>query len=64
MSFLNKALQNLFHPQLMQVRFRFFADKIAKGPLIRRHGYKDDIVPRGLLPHKDTGRQLPMPLYK
>uniref|UniRef100_A0A1B6C2P8 Large ribosomal subunit protein mL51 n=1 Tax=Clastoptera arizonana TaxID=38151 RepID=A0A1B6C2P8_9HEMI len=50
-------------PQVQSVRFRYHADKLAKGPLLRRFGYKNKILNRGLLPHID-GSKLPMPIYR
>lgn len=50
-------------PQVMSVRFRYHADKIAKGPLIRRRGYNDPINMKGLLP-RDSDKRLPMPIYR
>jgi len=48
------------------VRFRYHADKIAKGPLIRRYGYEDPIDMTGLLPRnsKNTKRIRSMPIYR
>ncbi|XP_014248530.1 39S ribosomal protein L51, mitochondrial [Cimex lectularius] len=50
-------------PQAQSVRFRFYADKIAEGRKLYRHGYKESILQRGTLPHVD-GLKLPMPIYK
>lgn len=50
-------------PQLTTFRFRYYASKIAKGPLIRRYGYDDKTARRGLLPHIE-GSRLPMPIYR
>ncbi|GAB0094980.1 39S ribosomal protein L51, mitochondrial [Sergentomyia squamirostris] len=51
-------------PQIQTVRFRYHADKLAKGPLVRRRGYWDPIIQEGLLPRLDCGRKLPMPEYR
>lgn len=51
-------------PQLQTVRYRYHAEKLARGPLVRRHGYKETILTEGILPHKDTGKAVPMPEYR
>lgn len=58
-----KGLSRLFLPQVQCVRHRYYADKIAKGPLVSRYGYKEKILQRGTLPHVD-GPRLPMPVYR
>lgn len=59
-----RAAVNTWTPQVMPVRFRYHADKIAKGPLKRRYGYEDPIDMRGLLPRLDNAKRLPMPIYR
>lgn len=55
----------IWTPQVTTVRYRYHADKIAKGPLVRRYGYKDPIDMTGPLAHTGgTQRILPMPLYR
>nr|CAG4645271.1 EOG090X0JAK [Leptodora kindtii] len=46
------------------VRFRYHADKVARGPALRRYGYKDKILQEGLLPRYKFASPLPMPEYK
>lgn len=68
MSLLKSIAQNtlraVWQPQLQTVRYRYHAEKVANGPTIRRHGYRDDIIPTGLLPRMKTDRKLPMPEYR
>lgn len=55
----------LFNPELTTVRFRYHADKVAKGPVPRRHGYEEKLFQSGLLPRKvSVDKALPMPTYK
>ncbi|PSN50156.1 39S ribosomal protein L51 [Blattella germanica] len=61
---LSAVLQQIKIPQVIPIRNRYHAEKIAKGPLLRRHGYKINILQKGLLPHVDDGRPLPIPVYK
>lgn len=52
-------------PLVTQVRHRYHADKIARGPLIRRYGYEDKVDKfRGLLAREDTRRVKEMPVYR
>lgn len=64
MSFLGGFVQKIFNPTLIITRSRYYASKLKKGPLIRRYGYEDSILPSGKLPRIDNGRPLPMPTYK
>lgn len=58
------ATRMVFTPQLQSVRFRYHADKVAKGPPIRRWGYKEHILQGGLLPRTNSGQKLPIPTYR
>lgn len=63
-SFLGFA-KKFFNPLVVITRGRgYYAEKIEKGPLIRRYGYKDDIIHRGLLPRLSDGAKLPIPTYR
>ncbi|XP_037075383.1 39S ribosomal protein L51, mitochondrial-like [Pollicipes pollicipes] len=47
------------------VRFRWHANKVARGPALRRYGWnKEHIMPSGLLPRKEGARPLGFPQYK
>lgn len=59
-----KSTLTKWQPQIMPVRFRYHADKVAKGRLIRRYDYKERILQGGLLPRLDNGQKLPMPEYR
>lgn len=60
-----RKVLNLWNPQVTTVRFRYHADKIAKGPLVRRYGYKDPLEhAKGFLPRTLTDRLLCQPIYK
>lgn len=53
-----------FFPEKTSVRFRYHADKIARGPLTQRYGYEEKIIQSGLLPRSKDFKKLSMPLYK
>lgn len=59
-----RTIVNTWTPQVTPVRFRYYADKLARGPTIRRYGYKDPIDMRGLLPRLKNAKKLPMPIYR
>ncbi|KAJ9594348.1 hypothetical protein L9F63_014224 [Diploptera punctata] len=63
-----KGLSSILHqfkgPHLISVRNRYHAEKIAKGPLQRRFGYKDRILQEGLLPRLENAKPLPKPVYR
>lgn len=65
MSFIQNSICNIikfaYKPQIQAVRFRYHADKV---PAIKRYGYSERILQRGLIPHVDNGHKLPMPVYK
>lgn len=54
---------NAWVPQVIPRRFRYYADKVARGPYLRRYDYKDPINMKGLLPRADN-KKLPMPTYR
>lgn len=62
----SRVTSALFDPNQMSVRlFRYHAEKVAKGPIPRRYGYKDKILQSGLLPRAAyPDRALPLPDYK
>ncbi|XP_028138149.1 39S ribosomal protein L51, mitochondrial [Diabrotica virgifera virgifera] len=54
-----------YSAQVTCLRFRYHADKVAKGRVIRRYGYDDQMLQKGLLPRETDGeRVLTMPIYK
>lgn len=55
----------IFDPVVTPVRFRYHANKVAKGPALRRYGYEEKILQRGLLPRTAyMDKPLPIPDYK
>lgn len=60
-----RAVVSTWTPQVTPVRFRYHADKLAKGPMIRRYGYKDPIDMTGLLPHTNSTKRIrQIPIYR
>lgn len=70
MAGLNRAIavcvQNvrLWSPQLTTLRFRYHAEKVARGRLLRRYGYENPVLQSGLLPRTKDAEPLPMPKYR
>ncbi len=61
----SRTLGALFDPTWTSVRFRYHAEKVAKGPVPRRHGYEDPLFKGGLLPRTPySDKPLPIPEYK
>lgn len=55
---------NIWYPQIEIVRYRYHAEKVARGPITRRFGYDDQILQRGLLPRLPKAGPLPIPMYR
>ncbi|XP_050698509.1 39S ribosomal protein L51, mitochondrial-like [Eriocheir sinensis] len=52
-------------PLVTSIRHRYHAEKVAKGPLLRNYGYKDQLHNKGLLPRvAEEKRRLPIPLFR
>lgn len=52
-------------PQAIFVRHRYYAEKVAQGPVPRRYGYKEKILQHGLLPRDPKAtRIVQIPLYR
>lgn len=65
MSWVVKSVCNLarvYTPQVMPVRYRYHAERMAQG-FTRRHGYRDRIDMTGTLPRNSDVR-LPLPIYR
>lgn len=67
MNFIKNSLMKLRQAtvsvQVQSIRFRYHAEKLEQGKLIRRFGYKEKMLERGTLPHVD-GKRLPTPYYR
>lgn len=55
---------NTWTPQVISVRYRYHADKLARGPFVRRYNYKNPIDMRGLLARDSDKRVLQLPLFR
>ncbi|CAG9800401.1 unnamed protein product [Chironomus riparius] len=68
MSLFTNLLQRFINPVSQQLRSKtyYYSEKAAKGPIVKRWGYKDNLITsrHGMLPRIDNGRALPMPIYK
>ena len=67
MSWFTKAVRTvsqIWTPQVTPVRYRYHAEIRAKGPLVRRYGFKDSVAFRGLLPRNNPSQIKEMPVYR
>ncbi|XP_044582457.1 39S ribosomal protein L51, mitochondrial [Cotesia glomerata] len=72
MSWLSKRILSSMTPWLPQASqasqartfYMYHADKRAKGPLVRRYGYRDPLNARGLLPRNSEDRLREIPVYR
>lgn len=61
---LKPLLSVCLNPLKTFVRFRYHADRIANGPIIKSFGYNDEKMRfRGLMPRVKNARKLPIPDY-
>ncbi|KAJ3665345.1 hypothetical protein Zmor_000843 [Zophobas morio] len=61
---LSTGIGKVWLPEILQVRFRYHADKVARGPLLRRYGYEERILQSGTLPRVKGAERLSMPMYR
>lgn len=60
----SSVLSNIDNVQFTSVRYRYWADKIARGRLMRGFGYKERIFTHGALPRLRDAQELPKPDYR
>lgn len=51
-------------PQVTAVRYRYHADKLARGHVPRRYGYEESIIQEGMLPRIKDAKPLCIPKYR
>lgn len=51
-------------PLVTTIRHRYYADKLARGPLMKNYGYEEKLHTKGMLPHMVNGKRLPLPIYR
>ncbi|XP_045105298.1 39S ribosomal protein L51, mitochondrial-like [Portunus trituberculatus] len=51
-------------PLVTSVRHRYHWQKMEKGPLLRNYGEKEPLHNKGLLPHMEHHKRLPIPLFR
>lgn len=54
---------NITQIQYVPIRHRYYAEKIAKGPIAKKFGYVEKVKRRGLLPRLKDAKAMPGPLY-
>ncbi|KAG5676953.1 hypothetical protein PVAND_006746 [Polypedilum vanderplanki] len=67
MSQITNLLVKLYNPALNQIRSKayYYSEKYANGPIIKRWGYNDDVIHKGMLPRIENARRIPtLPLYR
>lgn len=51
-------------PMVTSVRHRYHAERKARKPLLRNYGLKETLLNKGLMPHVEHTRRLPIPLFR
>ncbi|KAK6639181.1 hypothetical protein RUM43_007451 [Polyplax serrata] len=63
MNFCSGIISTFSQFSTVPVRYRYYADKIARGPIAKKYGYEEKIFKSGVLPRLKNAGPLPMPLY-